>query len=285
MPDRILHEANRASWNAATRAHNSHKGDQARFLRQGGCTLFPEELALLGPLEGLDLVHLQCNAGQDTLSLARRGSRVTGVDISDEAIAVAQALADDSAIPGTFVRSDVYDWLATTVDRFDVAFSSYGALCWLSDLRTWARGVAQVLRPGGRLVVVDFHPLAAMLDEDWQFRHPYASNGQALEFPEGISDYVAGSAGALVPWGYEPGLQGFRNPHPAHEFFWSLGDIVTAVLRAGLRLEALDEYPWSNGCQLLPGMRPLEGRRFGSPEGLPEIPLMYGLSAHKTASA
>ncbi len=82
-----LHEANRLSWNAATRAHNSHKLDQAGFLRRGGTTLFPEELALLGDVRGLRIAHLQCNAGQDSLSLAARGALVTGVDISDEAIA------------------------------------------------------------------------------------------------------------------------------------------------------------------------------------------------------
>ena len=82
-----IHETNRLAWNAATQAHNSHKGDQARYLREGGSTLFPEEVELLGGLAGKSLVHLQCNAGQDTLSLAKLGATVTGVDISDEAIA------------------------------------------------------------------------------------------------------------------------------------------------------------------------------------------------------
>jgi len=109
MTNRALHEANRASWNAATLAHNSHKGDQASYLREGGCTLFPEELTLLGDLQGKDLVHLQCNAGQDTLSLARRGARVTGVDISDEAISFARELSRQAGLPATFHRRDVYD--------------------------------------------------------------------------------------------------------------------------------------------------------------------------------
>lgn len=104
-----LHETNRLAWNEATRAHNSHKADQARFLREGGSTLFPEELKLLGDVAGLSLLHLQCNAGQDTLSLARRGASVTGVDISDEAIAFARRLSAESGIPGTFHRADVYD--------------------------------------------------------------------------------------------------------------------------------------------------------------------------------
>src|SRR4051812_10965825 len=100
-----MHEENRVAWNAATEAHNSHKVDQAGFFREGGSTLFPEEVELLGDIAGLSLVHLQCNAGQDTLSLARLGATVTGVDISDTAIDFARQLSADSGVPATFVRS------------------------------------------------------------------------------------------------------------------------------------------------------------------------------------
>ena len=101
MPQRNLHEANRLSWNEATKAHNSHKGDQAAFFRTGGSTLRPEEIALLGDIRGQVLVHLQCNAGQDTLSIASKlRATVTGVDISDEAIDFARKLSVASGIPG-----------------------------------------------------------------------------------------------------------------------------------------------------------------------------------------
>src|SRR3712207_1036709 len=123
------HEANRLSWNAATRAHNSHKGDQARFLRDGGDTLFPAELELLGDLRGRKLLHLQCNAGQDSLSLVNHGADVVGVDISDEAISAARMLSRDSNIPARFDRADIYDWLPAARargERFDVIFASYG---------------------------------------------------------------------------------------------------------------------------------------------------------------
>ena len=111
------HEANRLAWNAATAAHNSHKQDQAGFLRRGGSTLFPEEVGLLGDIAGRRLLHLQCNAGQDTLSLAKLGAVATGVDISDEAIQFARKLSADSGIPAAFHRADVYDWLAEAADR------------------------------------------------------------------------------------------------------------------------------------------------------------------------
>ena len=114
MTQHDLHEDNRVSWNLATEAHNSHKHDQAAFFRAGGSTLFPDEIELLGDLRGKSLLHLQCNAGQDTLSLARLGAAVTGVDISDTAIAFARQLSSDTEIPASFERADIFDWLAAT---------------------------------------------------------------------------------------------------------------------------------------------------------------------------
>ncbi len=279
-----LHQENRLSWNEATKAHNSHKDDQARFLREGGSTLFPEEIELLGDVGGLSLVHLQCNAGQDTLSLAQLGAVVTGVDISDEAISFACKLAEDARIPARFLRMDVYDWLEQTAEsdqRFDIAFSSYGALCWLSDLPLWARGVAAVLKPGGRFVCVDFHPILVVFEDDWTLRYSYFGESNAYTWADGIGDYVADSEGALAPSGYLEGAQDFHNPHPCHEFHWTISDIVNSLLDAGLTIDAFREYPYSNGARLFQHMQETPGRRMLPPEGLPSLPLMFGMVAHK----
>ncbi len=142
----------RQSWNHATRNHNAHKGDQAAFLRAGGETLFSEELGLLGDLTGKSLVHLQCNAGQDSLCLARRGASVTGVDFSDEAVDFARALSIEADIPAEFACAEVVAWLEQTPQRFDLAFASYGVCGWLPNLDAWARGLHRVLVPGGRFV-------------------------------------------------------------------------------------------------------------------------------------
>lgn len=281
-----LHEGNRRSWNAATVAHNSHKRDQAAFFRAGGSTLFPEEIALLGDIDGLRLVHLQCNAGQDTLSLGGRGARVTGVDISDTATDFARQLAHEAGIAADFERADVYDWFEHALDagrRFDVAFSSYGALCWLSDLDAWARGLAAVLEPGGRFVCVEFHPVAMIFDPQWQPKYPYFAHGEPLVWEDGVSDYVALSGDALSPSGNEVGVRDFRNPHPSYEFQWSLGEVVDALLRAGLRLRRLREYPYANGWRGFDGMREGEGRRMYPPAAMPSLPLMYGLVAERPA--
>jgi SAM-dependent methyltransferase len=281
-----LHEVNRRAWNEATRAHNSHKVDQARFFRQGGSTLYPEELALLGDVAGRRLLHLQCNAGQDTLSLARLGAQVTGVDISDEAIAFAQRLSEESGIPGRFERADVYDWLEAARERgeqFELAFSSYGAIIWLSDLAAWARGIAALLAPGGRFVLVEFHPFIAMLDEQGEQVVSDYGGGRLLSFDEGIGDYVAWAGPLLAPSGYQEGVVGFRNPHPGHEFNWGIGEVVTALLEAGLQLESLREYPYANGFPAYEGTVALPGGRFAPAEGRPSVPLMFSLSARKPA--
>jgi len=284
MVRKALHEDNRRAWNAATVVHNSHKADQAAFLRAGGTTLFPEELALLGDIAGQALVHLQCNAGQDSLCLARLGATVTGVDISDEAITFARQLAADSGIPATFARADVYDWLAEAARRparYNRVFSSYGAIIWLSDLRAWARGIASILKPGGRFVLVDFHPFANTFERDWTRQTPYFSDGAACTFAHGIGDYVGLAGEVLAPSGYLEGIKDFVNPHRGHEFNWGLGEVATALLDTGLVITALREYPYANGDRLFDQMRELPGKRMVPPEDVPNLPLMFGLVARK----
>jgi SAM-dependent methyltransferase len=279
-----LHEANRRSWNAATLAHNSHKDGQAQFLRKGGSTLFPEESALLGDVRGDCVLHLLCNSGPDTLSIAARGARVTGVDISDEAIRYARQLSQDAGIPADFLRTDVYEFLATALaSTWDVVFMSYGAYIWLSDLDAFFQDVARVLAPGGRLLITEFHPLVQMLDDSWNLLEPCSTGGREVVSTDGVSDYVADSGNGLVPWGASPGLERFSNPHPSYEFNWSIGDILSRVLGTGLRLEHYQEYPYSNGCRLLPDMVETEGRRFVPPRDRPSLPLMFSLVARRPA--
>lgn len=284
MDHRDLREQNRESWNAVVGAHDSHRGNLARFLREGGSTLFPEELGLLGDLEGRSLVHLQCNSGGDSISLSKLGAKVTGVDISDEAVRSARELARKTGVDAAFERADVYDWLeeASREGRsFDVAFASYGVVCWLPDLRAWADGIATVLNPGGRFVLVDFHPAAEIFDEDWNHARGYPSGGERLLLEEGIGDYVAESEGGLTPAGFEEGMSSFANPEEANVFLWGLGEIVTALAGAGLRITALEEYPYTNGERGFARMRELPGKRMVPPEEVPAVPLMYGIRAQR----
>ncbi len=284
--NRQLHEVNRQSWNAATAAHNSHKADQAGFLRGGGSTLFPEEVELLGDVDAKRLLHLQCNAGQDTLSIAQLGAIVTGVDISDEAVTFAKALSAESGISADFHRDDVYDWLNAARkrgERFDIVFCSYGAICWLSDLNLWAVGLSELLEPGGRFVTVDFHPVSMMFNERLELTYPYFGEGKPLTWNEGVGDYVARSGEALAPSGFTKGVSEFKNPHPVHEFQWHIGAILTALLRSGLRIAQFREYPYSNGAKLYDNMIERSGRRTFPPDDVPSMPLMFGIVATKPA--
>jgi SAM-dependent methyltransferase len=284
VANKDLREQNRVSWNAVVRAHDSHRSNLAEFLREGGNTLFPEERALLGDLDGKTLAHLQCNSGSDSLSLAQLRAVVTGVDISDEAVSSARELSSKSGIPAVFVRGDVYDWLAVEArkePRFDLVYGSYGVICWLPNLETWAEGIAAILRPGGRFVLVDFHPAAMMFDEHWAHTHDYYSGGEPMIEEDGVGDYVAEAGGGLTPAGFVEGVRNFRNPHRCHLFRWGLGEVVTAVAGAGLRITVLEEYPYSNGERHFAGMRELPERRMVPPQSVPTVPLMYGISACK----
>ncbi len=281
-----VHEANRKSWNHATERHNAHKENQATFLREGGNTLFPEEMGLLGDLKGKRLTHLLCNSGQDTLSIARHlGAQVIGVDISDEAITAAQTLVDVTGIPGEFVRADVYDWLdQPDVEPSDVIFASYGALHWLSDIKRWGKGVARALKPGGRVVVVEFHPLFETFDDagNWEAAFDYMGGGMVEEL-DGVGDYVGDSGANLtVSESGEPKLADpYANPHPAYSFAWGLSEVIMALVDAGLQLADLQEYPYCNGWRPFPEMVEKEGRRLYLPESLPILPLMYSLVCEK----
>lgn len=281
---RDVHEANRASWNAAVLVHNSHKGDQARFLRGGGSTLFAEEVALLGSIDGARLLHLQCCCGQDSLSLARRGAVVTGVDISDQAIDFARHLAARTAIPATFVRADLYDWLAAAPTRegetaFDLVYSSYGALPYLSSLARWAQLVHGVLVPGGRLVMIEFHPLLAMYDAQGRLSAPYSDPGNPHRAVEGVPDYVGHSGPGLAPGGFHAGIVNFKNPYPAHTFHWGLGELLDALVGAGLRITTFREYPYTNGRRYFAGDELTSERRVLPPPHLRGLPMMFGLVA------
>lgn len=287
QPDKTLHQRNREAWNLATDAHNSHKGDQAAFYRNGGNKLYAEERELLGDISGQRIVHLQCNSGQDTLSLVQLGAEVTGVDISDSAITFARNLSRESGVVAEFHRADVYDWLADAVkngDQFDVVFCSYGAIIWLSDLSTWANGIASILGPGGRFVVVDFHPVSLSLDDDWTLRFPYSSfddSAECVVWEEGVGDYVAMEMKQANPDTEIPGVQNFVNPHPSYEFAWGMGDILGSLLRAGLVITAVHEYPYSNSGHI-PGMRLNEQGKWIPPVGIPALPMMYGIVAEKS---
>ena len=187
-----------------------------------------------GSLSGLDVCHLQCHIGTDTISLARAGAHVTGVDFSEPALRAAAALAERTGVAATWVRTDVLEARNAVPGDFDVVYTSIGTICWLQDLDRWAAQIVALLRPGGTFFIRDGHPALLALDEDapeMTTRYAYFGDGRAQQW-EDESTY-AGDGRVAHPRTYEW-------PHP-------LSEILGALLRAGLRLLHFDEgrtLPW-----------------------------------------
>ena len=223
--------SNRELWDHWADLHlHSALYDVAGF-KAGRSSLQPIELAELGGVAGKSLLHLQCHFGMDALSWARLGAKVTGVDFSGRAIALARSLADELRLPARFVHSDVYGLPSVLQGQFDIVFTSYGVLFWLPDLRRWAEIVAHFLKPGGAFHIVEFHPFANIFETegvtDLQPAYPYFHGPEPLRF-ETHGSYADPTADyRFVEHGWD---------HP-------LGEIVNALLAAGLRLEFLHEFP------------------------------------------
>lgn len=228
----------------------------------------------VGEVAGKSLLHVQCHFGLDTLSWARMGAQVTGVDFSEPAIAFARELAAEVGLghASRFLVSNVYDLpMALPGETFDVVYTSRGVLCWLPDIDRWGEIVASFVKPGGIFYIHEAHPMLWAVDDaqrtsnDLHLAYPYWG-GDTLTFPvEG--SYADPTADVDAEW--------------EHGWNHSLGEIVTALANAGLRVEFLDEKPivvWP-----VEWLVPVEGGLGFPPEQKGTMPLMYSLRARKDA--
>jgi SAM-dependent methyltransferase len=229
------------------------------------------DLPRLGDIAGLDVAHLQCHIGTDTLSLARLGGRVTGLDFSASALEVARRLSDDAGPHVDYVESDLYDAVdALGGGRFDLVYTGVGALCWLPDVRRWAQVVASLLRPGGRLFIREGHPVL------WAMDDPRPDRLVVLEYPYFENEGVLFAEDATYV--------GHGEPLTAPEivcFNHGLAEIFNAVWDAGLELVAFDEHdsvPWpALGDQ----MEELPNGGFRLRDRPERLPHSYTLQANK----
>jgi SAM-dependent methyltransferase len=272
-PDREASFAiNRELWDAWTAVHATADFYDLEGFRAGGVRIQPYEIELLGDVAGRSLLHLQCHFGIDTLSWARLGARVTGADLSAAAIDLARTLADELGFPDArFVCSNLYDLPDALDGTFDVVYTSHGVLGWLPDIRGWARVVAHFLAPGGRFFITEVHPVVQALDDEHvepgelRLRYPYWEHPDPLVF-EVKGSYADPDAdvGQKVEHGWNHGL----------------GEIVTALIDAGLRIETVVEHPflvWKVGFLVDEG----NGRWVLPPDAGGELPLMFSLLATK----
>jgi SAM-dependent methyltransferase len=229
----------------------------------------PHEVVEMGDVVGRDLVHLQCHLGTDTLSWARRGARVVGLDFSSRSVEVARQLAVDCGVDIEYVCSDVYDAPgALEHRRFDIVYTGIGALNWLANLRAWADVVDQLLRPGGTLYLAEIHPLVFGVSED----------GRVLAHDIIHADYRAN----VMPGGTYAVPQAEMLSTITFERVHGLSDVVTAVLEVGFSVELLREQDYTNAPW--PWTVRGEDGFYRLPDGFPQYPLAYSLRARKPQS-
>ena len=263
--------ANRSNWDERVPIHRrDHNGFYAvqRFLREGK-PLRAMESGELGDIAGKRVIHLQCHFGLDTLALARQGAIVTGLDFSPVAIDEARRLAATKGLPAQFVCADVYDARRAVIGNFDIAYVTWGTICWLPDLVRWAQTVAALLEPGGFLYFADAHPNMLILEErDGRLVHEYAIDTPA-DRPL-VFDEPQTYTGDPTP------LAASRT----YQWIHSLSRLVNALIDAGLTLDFLHEHPtlpWPMFPMYVRG----EDGLYRLPDSVPSFPLSVSLRARK----
>lgn len=265
-------DANRRNWDERVAIHLKDDTGAYRLaeFRAGVDTLHPIEAAEIGDVAGKRLVHLQCHFGKDTLTLARRGAIATGLDFSPAAIAAARALSAEVGVPATFVEGDLYDAPTLIRDRFQVAFVTWGAINWLPDIGRWARVVAEMLEPGGRLYLAETHPTILAFEEVDGIIQPHFAWRTPRDTPITSDDETSYT-------GSPEKIRSTRN----YEWLHPISDIVTGLIAAGMHLDWMrehEELPY----RLFPCMVPTgHGGMYRLPDGMPRLPLAISLQAVK----
>jgi 2-polyprenyl-3-methyl-5-hydroxy-6-metoxy-1,4-benzoquinol methylase len=258
-------EKNKSLWDQRTEWHvQSAMYDVPAFL-QGESKLNDIELNLAGNVAGKSLLHLQCHFGLDTLSFARMGAKVTGIDFSMKAIEKANQVAEQAGLEADFVLSDVYSLKENLHGQFDIVFTSYGVIGWLPDLDQWAGIISHFLKPGGVFIMAEFHPVVWMYDNDFtKVQYSYFKDEPIVEMEEGTyADKNAPIKAESISWNH------------------SLAEVFTALLKQGLAITNFEEFNYSPyNCfshteQIAP--KKFIIKPFGD-----KIPLVYAIRAVKS---
>ncbi len=256
--------ANRAAWNARTLLHTGSQFYDVDGFVNGRNSLSRLERDLLGDVNSQRILHLQCHFGQDTLSMARMGAKVTGLDLSDTAIKEARKLAERCDLKAEWVTSNVIDHVPELDGLFDIVFTSYGTIGWIPDLKPWSVNIQRYLKPGGRFVFVEFHPAVWMFDNDFtHVAYSYFNRELIVEEEQGsYADRTADIKLASYSWNHD------------------LAEVLTALLEAGLRIDRFVERDGSphdcfnntvKGADGLYRIKGMEGK----------LPLVYAIQASK----
>jgi len=255
---------NRRAWNQKTDVHLKSAFYRHDAFLKGATSLNEIELGLLGDLCGQSVLHLQCHFGQDTLSLGRLGAYATGVDLSDRAIDTARATAQELGSLADFICCNLYDLPDHLHRKFDIVFTSYGTIGWLPDLKRWAAVVDHFLKPDGQFIMVEFHPVVWMFDDQFaSVAYRYFNSGPIIETEQGTyADPNADLVQTCVMWNH------------------SLSELIGSLLQNGLQIRAFEEYDYSpypcfqHVVEVTPGKYRI--KHLGD-----QIPMVYALIATK----
>ncbi len=221
--------ANRDYWNKRTQTHLQSAFYNVPAFLNGRSSLNDIELLLLGDISGKKILHLQCHFGQDTISLARMGASVTGVDLSDEAIKQARDLAVKCHVDCNFIECDIFSLPIFLNEQFDIVFTSYGTIGWLPDISKWASIVQQFLKPGGSFVFAEFHPVIWMYNNDLdKIIYSYFKKEAIIEEETGTyADRNADIHSTSITWNH------------------GLAEVINSLLNTGLQLLQFHEFDYS----------------------------------------
>ena len=255
---------NRETWNQKVQVHAQSELYDLESFKNGKSSLMPYELEALGNVEGKSILHLQCHFGQDTLSWSRLGAECVGVDISEEAIKLAEELNDELNLNAKFVCCNVLDIAEHITEKFDIVFTSYGTIGWLPDLKPWGQLIADRLKPNGVFYIVDFHPLVWMFDyagDDLKMKYGYMQKEAIYEEYQGT---YADKDSKII----------------SKEYGWNhgMGEIVSSLSEAGLHIEYLREFNESP-YDVFPNLIKTEAGMYRTKDQM--FPLIFSIKAKK----
>lgn len=253
-------DINRALWNSRTDVHVESEFYDVEGFLAGNTSLKEIELNLLGDIRGKKVLHLQCHFGQDTLSLARMGAEVTGADLSDRAIEYARELTERTGLQAEFVCCDIYDLPQNLEGQFDIVFTSYGTIGWLPDLEKWARVVSHFLKPGGKFVFVEFHPVVWMFDDALEkVAYSYFNAAPIIETENGTyADKQADIHNQSISWNH------------------NLAEVLQSLINAGITPKDIREYDFSP-YDIFPNSTEEEPGRYRVTHMGSRLPLVYSV--------
>ena len=262
------YDTNLKRWNELVAVNAASESYDLDGFIAGKSSLHNIELEALGDVSGKKLLHLQCHFGCDTLSWARLGAEATGVDFSGSAVELAREIAKKIGVEAEFIQCNIYDLPKHLDGEFDIVYTSYGVLCWLHDIDEWARIVSRYLKPGGTFFVADFHPFMWVFDDE----HPSELRVRYKYWHKEEPEYYEEDGSYADPDAKMENRGDYEWAHP-------VGDVVNALINAGLTIQELKEYPYSyDSSQMLFMAKDNQGhyRLPGDP-----LPLMYSIKATK----